>query len=304
MGETTTGRPCTLDQIAAALDAAQCAEVERGAGLLDDARRSLRAIAAATERTLSRLEDCWRGQGADLAWSGGNVGVSGLAAPLRRTRELLHHLDESEYGQQLRRTASALAAGQARVRELRAQRAADPDPAGAYDERAQLVLHDVALAYQDVGRALGGTSPPALALVDEPSFSVDGRRQARDEEEPLILASGADIDVELFRPVGPAIGADPTLPPAGGGGGGMPMMPMMPMGGMGGMAGAGGLHQETGNQQRRASHAIQGDQSAWGRQDEGWNVLGRRDRIEKAQEEVTKGLDREFGKFLRGDRDA
>ncbi|WP_326550880.1 hypothetical protein [Micromonospora sp. NBC_01813] len=312
MGEAAVGRPGTLDEIAAALDSANCAEVERGAGLLDDARRSLRNIAAAAERTLSNLEDCWRGEGAGIAWPGGDVTASRLAEPLRRTRELVHALDEGEYGQQLRRTANALAAGQARVRELRAQRAADPSLAGAYDERAQLVLHDVAGAYQDIGRALGGTDPPALASVAEPSIGADLSRHARDEGDPMVLASGADVDVELFRPVTPALAAglasDPLPPAAGGGGGagGMPMMPMMPMGGMGGMGmggmGMGGGQQDTTGQQRRANNAIQGDQSAWGTQDEGWNVLGKQARIEKAQEEVRDGLDREFRKFMKGDR--
>ncbi|MFV2021193.1 hypothetical protein [Micromonospora sp. LOL_023] len=310
MRETAVGRPCTLDEIAAVLDSADSAEVERGAGLLDDARRSLRTILATADRTLSRLEDCWQGQGADLAWPGGDVDASRLADPLRRTRELLHALDEGEYGRQLRRTANALAAGQARVRELQAQRAADPSQIGEYDSRAQLVLHDVASAYQDIGRALGGTSPPALASVDEPPVGTDLSRQARDEGERVILASGSDVDVELFRPVGPVLGAGqpselaPPPPPAGGGGG-IPMMPM-PMGGMGmggmGMGGMGGGQQDTSSPQRRANNAVQGDPSAWGAQDEGWNVVGKQTRIEKAQEEVREGLDREFRKYMKGDR--
>lgn len=310
MGEAGIGSPCTLDEVAAALDAADYAEVERGAGLLDDARRSLRTIAVTAERTLGRLEDCWQGEGAGIAWPGGDVDASRLGEPLRRTRELLHTLDEGEYGQQLRRTANALAAGQARVRELQAQRAADPGPVGGYDERAQLVLHDIAAAYQDIGRALGGTSPPMLASVDEPSIGADLGRHARDQGERVVLASGSDADVELFRPVGPVVGAGQPSelappPPAGGGGGGMPMMPM-PMGGMGmggmGMGGVGGVQQDTVSQQRRATSAVQGDSSAWGAQDEGWNVLGKRARIEKAQEEVREGLNREFRKFTKGDR--
>ncbi|WP_148083620.1 hypothetical protein [Micromonospora sp. Llam0] len=307
-----SGRPCTLDEVAAALGAADFAEVERGAGLLDDARRSLRTIAVTAERTLSRLEDYWQGEGAGIAWPGGDIDASRLGEPLRRTRELLHTLDEGEYGQQLRRTANALAAGQARVRELQALRAADPSLVGGYDERAQLVLHDIAAAYQDIGRALGGTSPPTLASVDEPSIGADLSRQARDQDERVVLASGSDADVELFRPVGPALGAgqpsELVPPPPAGGGGGMPMMPM-PMGGMGmggmggmGMGGAGGVQQDTFSQQRRATSAVQGDSSAWGAQDEGWNVLGKRARIEKAQEEVREGLNREFRKFTKGDR--
>ncbi|MFY1635511.1 hypothetical protein ACN27F_19925 [Solwaraspora sp. WMMB335] len=312
MRETAAGWPSTLDEIAAALAAAECAEVERGAGLLDDARRSLRVLSTTVERALSGLADCWWGEGASIAWPGGDVTASRLGEPLRRTRDLLHTLDEGEFGQQLRRTANALAAGQARVRELQAQRAADPDPAGAYDERAQLVLHDVAAAYQDIGRAIGGTSPPALASVDEPSIRADLRRKAPDDPGTLTLASGPDADVELFRPVSPVPGAvltSESAPPPAGGAGGMPMMPMMPMGGMGGMGGmagiggmSGGQH-DTVTQQRRVGKVVQGDQSAWGTQDEGWNVLGRQARIEKAQEEVRNGLDREFGKFMKGDRD-
>lgn len=309
MRQTRAGEPCTLDQIAAALDAADCAEIERGAGLLDEARRSLRAIAGSFERALSRLEDCWQGAGARAGWPDGDATMSRLGEPLRRTRELLHHLDESEYGQQLRRTANALAAGQARVRELQAQRATSPASHHGYDERGQLVLHDVALVYRDIGGRLGGVSPPLLAPLDEPTVGAGLRRSARDEEETVLLASGPNIDVELFRPAGSALGAglpgDATPPlGGGGGGGGMPMMPM-PMGGMGAMGGMSGFGQQTENaaQQRRGPNAIQGDQDAWGKQDEGWDVLGRKQQIANAQEQVRQGLDREFGKFLKGDRD-
>lgn len=317
MRPTTGARPGTLDEIAVALNAASCAEVERGAGLLDEARRSLRAIVATFERSLSRLEDCWRGEGARFGLPGGDAVTSGLAEPLRRTRELLHHLDVGEYGQQLRRTANTLAAGQARIRELQAQRAADPGAGGGYDERGRVVLHDVAAAYQDIGRALGGTSPPPLASVEEPTVGVDLSRHARDGDAAVQLASGADFDVDLFRPVGPALGAglpgELAPPPSGGGGGGggggMPMMPM-PMGGMGGMGGMGmggmggmgGHQQEPGAQQRRTAKALEGDKGAWGGQDEGWTVLGRQQQLAKAEEQVQEMLDREFGKFLKGDR--
>lgn len=314
MRRTAADRPGDLDAVAAALEAADCTQVEQGAGLLDDARRSLRVIAAVTERTLNRLADCWQGEGADIAWPGGDPHLSRLGEPLRRTREVLRVLDAGEFGQQLRRTANALAAGQARVRELQAQRAADPGPGAGYDERAQLVLHDVATTYQDIGRALGGTDPPELVPVAEPPTAAELGRQLRDPSAPVTLASGASVDVELFRPVGPVLGAGlPTdltpPPPAGGGGagggGGMPMMPMMPMGGMG-MGGMGGMgmtgQQDVTTGQRRTANAVQGDSSAWSDQDKGWNVLGRQDRIEKAQEEVREGLQRELGKFMKGDR--
>jgi hypothetical protein len=316
MRQTTAGRPCTLDEVAAALEAASYVEIERGAGTLDEARRSLRAIAVRFERALSRLEDCWQGEGARAGWPGGDVTMSRLGEPLRRTRELLQHLDESECGHHLRRTANTLAAGQARVRELKAQREADPAANAEYDERGRYVLHDIALAYQDIGRGLGGTAPPPLVLPDEPAIGADLRSRALDEDDTVFLASGSDTGVELFRPVGPVhvagLPGDPVLPPpsggGGGGGGGMPMMPM-PMGGMGGMGamggmgGLGGHQQDNAAQQRKAANALQGDQGAWGRQDEGWEVLGRKQQIADAQEKVRQGLDREFGKFLKGDRD-
>jgi hypothetical protein len=293
--------PSTLESIAAALDAATASEVERGAAAFDEARRGLRTLAGRLDRTLGELDEAWRGAAA--------VGAR-LDEPLRRTREMLHLLDETELGRQLRITANGLTAGQARVRDLVAQRAAGTTEL-PFDQQAQRILHDVAEGYRDVGVAVGGQAPPPPPPVDEPGVGRALLEAARDDSAPLRLAAGTD-PTQLFRPAVPSLGlgqpGDPVLPPAGGAAGGagngMGMMPFMPPmgggmgGGMGGMAGA----PEAGATQKRGN--LQGDQSAWGNgQNDGWNVIGRKERLEAAREDFRKDFDLQIKKATRGDRD-
>ena len=286
-------QPRTVDEVAAALDAAAPAQVEQGAAAFDEARRGLRALAGRLDRTLSDLDEAWRGRG-----SGG----ARLAEPLRRTRELVHMLDEGEFGRRLRIVASGLAAGQARVRDLRAQRIAGVTDV-PFDQQAQQILQDVGNGYRDAGLAVGGQSPPAVSIVD-PELGRALLDAAHDDSAPVTLAA-AD-PAQMFRPVVPTLGVlhpgDPVLPPPAGGGpgGGAPMMPFMPpMGGMGGMGGMGtGATQESTAQKRSA---VQGDPDAWGDgREAGWNVVGRRERLEVAREEFRTDFEQQIDKVTRG----
>ncbi|SDT66435.1 hypothetical protein SAMN04489716_5349 [Actinoplanes derwentensis] len=287
------------------LEAASPSEVERGAAAFDEARRALRAIASRLDRAIGELDDAW-------SHSVSAVGER-LEAPLRRTRELLHTLDEAELGRQLRITANGLAAGQARVRDLKVQRAGGAD--GPYDQQAQQILHDVANAYRDVGLTIGGQSPPPPVAVEEPSIGRALIEAARGDSGGLTLASSGSAPADLFRPAVPTLGlgqpGDPVSPPAAGGaaGSGAPMMPFMPPmggggmgGGMGGGPGGGGSLFDSSAAKR---NGLQGDPSAWNSgQENGWNVLGRKEqRLEAAREDFRKDFDQEIKKAMRGDRD-
>ncbi|MGC4879764.1 hypothetical protein ACLQ26_26290 [Micromonospora sp. DT43] len=295
-------QPQTLHDIALALDAASPADVETCARLFDDARRVLRAVAESFDRALGDLDDSWRST---------RFASVRLGEPLRRTRQLVHALDEAECGQQLRVTANALGAGQARIRELRAQRAADTGPEDVWDHQARVVLQGLSETYRDVGLGLGGQSPPAAVTVDEPGISRALAASARGDLAEVVLAADSDA-VDLFRPAAPTIRAgqpgEAVSPPpggGGGGGGGYPMMPFMPMGGgmgggmgagMGGMGGMGGTQYENGGQ-RRGSTLAQGDAAVWKDADAGWNVLGRKD----VDQHIREGLRKELGDAKKGD---
>ncbi|MDQ7909372.1 hypothetical protein RB614_33105 [Phytohabitans sp. ZYX-F-186] len=255
-----TGQPRTLDEIVAALAQASPADLHRHADLFDDARRALGEVVDALDRAWTDLEQAWPGAGA-VAAAGWEVS--------RRTRSLLHALDGAACGLMLRMTADTLADGQARLRDLQAQRATGTGTAAQYDEQARLVLHGVSDTYRDIGVRVGG-EPPA--------------RAAYDETAPLTLAAaGAEAEAdELFRPISTVAAGrpgEPALPPAAGGGGaggsGYPMMPFMPMGGMGGM---GGAQVDAAPQQQQRRAGLPGDQGVWGSQESGWQVLGRRER--------------------------
>ncbi|GLZ02005.1 hypothetical protein [Actinoplanes sp. NBRC 103695] len=299
----SAAQPCTLHEVSAALEATSPAAVERGAVAFDDARRGLRALVGRLDRTLGDLEEAWRGAAA--------VGAR-LEEPLRRTRELLHLLDDGEYGRQLRVTANALAAGQARVRDLTAQQVAGLTDV-PFDQQAQSILHDVAEGYRDVGIAIGGQSPPPDAIVEEPGLGRILIEAARDDSARLELAATDPAD--LFRPSGSARAlaqpGDPLLPPpaaaGGGAGSGMPMMPFMPpmggaMGGMGGgLGGAGGVPEASA--QKRGN--LQGDPAAWGNgQEDGWSVIGRKaraeERVETARADFHRDLEEQIRKATRG----
>ncbi|MEV7986808.1 hypothetical protein [Micromonospora sp. NPDC085948] len=298
-GGSPIGQPRTLQDIALALDAASPVDIETSARLFDEARSGLRAIAESLDRALSELDDAWRSTQA--------TGVR-LSDPARRTRELVHTLDDAECGRQLRVTANALGVGQSRVRDLQAQRAADSGSTDdEWDRRAQVVLHGLAEAYRDVGLGLGGQNPPTVATVDEPGDRHARAESAGDDPPGLVLAADSDA-ADLFRPAAPTVRAnqpgETVAPPSGGGGGtgsGLPMMPLMPMGGMGGGMGGGlGGMQNEGGGQRRGSTLAQGDPAVWKDADAGWHVLGRTERIDQ---HIQEGLRKELGDVRKGDRD-
>lgn len=298
-------QPNTLDEVDRALCAASPAEVERGAASFDEARRGLRTLAGQLDRTLGDLDE---------AWSGARAVSSRLAEPLRRTREVLHMLDEGEFGRQLRITASGLASGQARVRDLRAQQVAGATDV-PFDQHAQQVLRDVGDGYRDVGVSIGGQSPPPDLTVEDPGLGRALRETAGDGSARLELASGTN-PADLFRPVAPSAGVpgDPALAQAAAGGGaggaGSPMMPFMPpMGGMGGgmgggmaggMGGGGDSNLGAGGQRR---NALQGDPSAWGNgQSEGWTVVGKKERIDEARKNFREDFDEQIRNATKGDK--
>ncbi|MGC5284864.1 hypothetical protein [Micromonospora sp. DT231] len=296
-----TGQPQTLQDIAHALDAASPADLETSARLFDEARSGLRAIAESLDRALGELDDAWRSTQAT---------VVRLGEPSRRTRQLVHRLDDAECGQQLRVTANALGVGQARVRDLQVQRAADSGPSDdEWDRRARVVLQGLAETYREVGLGLGGQHPPTAETVDEPGIRQALSASARDDPPGVVLAADPTA-ADLFRPAAPTVRAgqpgDAAAPPSGGGGGagggGLPMMPLMPMGGMGagmgGMGGMGGMQSEAGGQ-RRSSTLAQGDPTVWKDADAGWNVLGRSERVD---EHIREGLRKELGDGRKGDR--
>ncbi|MEU7588464.1 hypothetical protein AB0A95_19495 [Micromonospora sp. NPDC049230] len=296
-----SGQPQTLRDIAHALDAASPADIETSARLFDEARSGLRAIAESFDSALGELDDAWRSTQAT---------VVRLGEPSRRTRQLVHSLDDAECGQQLRVTATALGVGQARVRDLQVQRAADSGPSeDEWDRRARIVLQGLSETYRDVGLGLGGQDPPTAETVDEPGIR-QALSAARDDPSGVVLAADSAA-ADLFRPAAPTIRAgqpgDAAAAPSGGGGGagggGLPMMPLMPMGGMGGGMGGmgggmGGMGGEAGGQ-RRGSTLAQGDPTVWKDADAGWNVLGRGERID---EHIREGLRKELGDARKGDR--
>nr|WP_221382677.1 hypothetical protein [Actinoplanes polyasparticus] len=287
-------RPATLVEVAAALESAAPPEMEEGAGAFDDARRGLRTLAGRLERLQSELEDAWQGAAAAGAR---------LDEPLRRTRRLLHQLDENECGRHLRVAAGLLADGQTRVRDLIVQRASGLGDL-PYDQQAQQVLSGVADGYRDVGHALGGRIPPPPVPVEEPGSGRRSLAAALDGSAPARLA--ATDPAQVFRPVAPASGlgqpGDAIVPPAGAGGagGGAPMMPFMPPMG-GGMGGPGGQPADAASTRRPG---LPGEPGAWGgNQREGWDVIGRADRIEAARDQFRKDFDDQIAKVTRGDRD-
>jgi hypothetical protein len=274
--------PHGLDSILLALASASPPDIERGAAAFDGVQRSLRTVAGRLERALGDLDEAWQGLAALSP---------AVEEPLRRTRAVLVQLDNEQLGKNLRTTASVLDAGQARVRDLSAQRASGVTDV-PLDRTAQHILRDIAHGYHDVGSAMGGQSPPSPVPVDE----------------PVVLAGAAD-PAQLFRPTDPVPSAkppgEPVLPPSPGGSG-MGMMPFMPA--MGG--GMGGGMPEPAAPKRKGADA---DPGLWGAgQDSGWTVIGRAaratadgeeraERVNADRQEFRAEFERQIRRAMRGD---
>lgn len=135
-----------LDQVAQMVNADSPEVFYQQATWFDQVKQTLADVNDGFRREAKGLDELWHGDSAGAY--GGEVGrVAGMIDQLRAG---------PDYAGLLRRAGDALASAQQRVRDLQAQKAAQPDvDPTVFDEQARQIAIDLATAYGDVGSAFG-----------------------------------------------------------------------------------------------------------------------------------------------------
>lgn len=162
--------PPTMDQVSQLLTQADPATFYQRADQFDRLAGGLQRVADLFRKHVLSDDDLWQGASAQ-AFGAEMTDVSGAVDKLSQDAY------GPAYGILLRRSGDALANGQQRLRDLYLRRGQDPAPdATQYDQQARQIVQDIAIAYEDVGRAViaydngsptglgpSGSAPPATA---------------------------------------------------------------------------------------------------------------------------------------------
>jgi hypothetical protein len=212
--------------------------------------------------------------------------------------EVLDELRAPEFGVLLRAAGDSLATAQARLRDLRAQRAAD-QAAGAssgtaYDGLARLVLERVSTDFVDVGHGLlrltGAAGPQGPVPAPGEAMALASAALLPDEAALLRDEAALLPDDEPADPPGSSAGGAAAMVlaasnPAGSNAGlSPPLTPLMPMG-MGMGMGMGASMQVT--RERQVDAHATADPQAWHEPDDGWDVVGRQPATPTTTPEMT-----------------